>query len=99
MIAPARLPLRDQQRLFRLPLAVGDLGEIADRALPPPGCRRFVVTDPHTHLPFSREAAASATAALVVGSRLNDQKNTILSSPCSLTMAFFQFGMRPTRKR
>ena len=48
LIVPAALlAVGNHQRLFRLLFAVGDLGEIAHRALAPASSRRLVVTDAH----------------------------------------------------
>src|SRR5207245_9528019 len=51
MIAAALLPLRYQQGFLRLLMAIGDLDEIAHRALPPARRCRFVVTYAHSNLP------------------------------------------------
>src|SRR5262249_28128584 len=48
VIVPAAFfGLREQERFFRFLFAVGEFGEITDRALPPTRRRRFIVTDTH----------------------------------------------------
>ena len=47
VVAAALFGFGTQQRLFRLLLAVGDVGEIADRTLPPARRHRFVFANGH----------------------------------------------------
>src|SRR5262249_28773946 len=47
VVAAARLPVRAQERLFRLLAAVGQLREVADLSLPPARRCRFVLPDAH----------------------------------------------------
>ena len=97
LVAAALLGLGPQQRFFRLLLAVGDLGEIADRCL----ARRPGVVGLYWRMPMIPHSLTKfrsrGVTALDVHRGLSKELN--LSSSCSVTIAFFQFGSRPMRKR